>query len=255
MKFGVCIGGECEKIAIAKKCGFDYVESAFGLLAADPREKYDAFLNELKKYDFTCESVNCFLPGNLNVVGENVDLDAVAAYVKKGMENGEKMGVKTVVFGSGGARRIPDGFAYDRAIRQLIVFLKQVAGPIASEHGINVVIEPLRSRDTNVINTVKEGAMLAAAADHPNVWGLVDLYHMYAENDTVEDVLQLRGVIRHAHIAEPVKRVYPTFDDEYDYHPFLDTLEAVGCPRCSLEAGYADFAVDAGIAAKMLKRL
>lgn len=251
MRYGICIGGDHPHIAIAKACGFDYVESAFGLLASDPKEKYDLFLSELKKNEMTCESVNCFLPGNLNVVGENVDLDAVYAYVKKGMENGEKMGVQTVVFGSGGARRIPDGFPFDKAIRQLVVFLKQVAAPLAAEHGITIVIEPLC--DANCINTVKEGAFLAAFADEPNVASLVDLYHMVKVGDTVEDILQLKGMLKHAHIAEPSKRVYPTFDDAYDYRPFVQALETAGCTRCSLEARYEDFSHDAALAAKVLK--
>ena len=252
MRFGVCIGGDCGKISVAKQCGFDYVESAFSLLAADPKEQFDSFLAELKKNEMTCESVNCFLPGNLNVVGENVDLDAVSAYVKLGMENGEKLGVKTVVFGSGGARKIPENFPYDRAMRQLLVFLKQVAGPLAAEHGITVVIEPLKKGDTNSINTVREGAILAAVADQKNVAALIDLYHMVAMGDTVDDILQLNGFLQHAHIAEPYKRRYPTFEDSYDYKPFVNALETVGCPRCSLEAGCDDFPTEAKIAADVL---
>ncbi len=253
MRFGVCIGGDIPHISIAKECGFDYVESSFGLLAADPKEKFDAFCEELKKNEITCESVNCFLPGNLNVVGENVDLDAVAAYVKKGMENGETMGVKTVVFGSGGARRIPDGFPYEQAIRQLRTFLKQVAAPLAAAHGIMIVMEPLN--DANSIKTVKEGAILAALADEPNVACLIDLYHMFKVGDTVEDILQLKGFLKHAHFAEPTKRAYPTFEDTYDYRPFIRALEEAGCPRCSLEAGCKNFSQEAKIAAMVMKQI
>lgn len=253
MRFGVCIGGDYEKISVAKQCGFDYVESAFELLAADPKEKFEGFLAELKRNDMTCESVNCFLPRNLNVVGENVDMDALGAYVKKGMENGEKLGVKTVVFGSGGARRIPDGFPFNKAMLQLKDFLNQVAAPNAAAHGITIVIEPLN--DANSINTVKEGAILAALADEPNVACLVDLFHMVKVGDTVEDILQLKGFLRHAHIAEPSCRVYPSFEDEYDYHPFIRALEDIGCPRCSLEAGCKDFASEAKIAAEVLKNI
>ena len=253
MRFGVCIGSDAQKIAIAKKSGFDYVESAFEMLASAPSQIFTDFQDELKKNQIPCESVNCFLPGSLKVVGPQVDRQAVYEYVRRGMENGENLGVKTVVFGSGGARSIPDGFAYDTAIRQIVTFLKEIAGPLAAEHGITVTIEPLC--DCNVITTVKEGAIIAALTDHPNVKSLGDLYHMEKVGDTCKDVLAVKGVLKHAHIAQPSGRVYPSRGDGYDYRPFVHALEEIGCPRCSLEAGNKDFSAESKEAMEVFRTL
>ena len=40
-----------------------------------------------------------------------------------------------------------------------------------------------------------------------------------------------------------------------DYKSFIDALEYVGCPRCSVEAGNHDFASEAVVAMKLLKSL
>ena len=253
MKIGVCIGSEAKKISISKEIGFDYVESGFSMLTNEDPAEFNLFQSELNRVGMTCESVNCFLPGSLPVVGEKVDDAALYDYVKRGMENGSRLGVQTVVFGSGGARRIPEGFPYEKAVRQFISFLRNIAGPLADSNGITIVIEPLSLRDTNFINSAKEGAAIAAAADLPNVKALVDLFHMEREGDTVSDILSIGSFLHHAHIAEPKKRVYPAAVDEFDYGSFIHALEKVGCPRCSLEAGCGNFAKEGALAVKVLK--
>ena len=73
--------------------------------------------------------------------------------------------------------------------------------------------------------------------------------------DTCEDVLALRGVLMHAHIAEPSNRVYPAPGDAFDYGPFVRALQQIGCPRCSLEARYSDFNADAKVAITVFRSL
>ncbi len=51
------------------------------------------------------------------------------------------MGIGIIVFGSGGARRIPEGFDRQRAHGQLVAFCRMV-GPIAREHGVIIAVEP-----------------------------------------------------------------------------------------------------------------
>jgi sugar phosphate isomerase/epimerase len=70
--------------------------------------------------------------------------------------------VRILCFGSGGARRVPDGFSKDEAFAQLVAFGTRIA-PEAKAHGITVVIEPLRRQETNIINTAAEGFALVKA--------------------------------------------------------------------------------------------
>ena len=246
MKFGVCIGCDPERIGISKKIGFDYVESGFSLLAeAENDAKYDDFLRLTKEYDIPCLSVNCFLPGSLKVTGPDADPVALKAYVERGMRRGAALGVKKVVFGSAGARNIPEGFPFDAAMRQIFSFLKDIVSPLAERFGITVVIEPLSPKDTNVIRTLREGAEIVAAVNEPNILLLGDLYHMYNVNEHEADVRMMKGLLKHAHIAQPQNRIYPAPGDDYDYAAFIAALEFAGCETCSVEARTDDFAADA----------
>ena len=254
MKFGMCIGSDSNKIAVCKKLGYDYVESAFEMLA-DPKndEKYDAFQAELKNNDFSCLSVNCFIPSALKITGPDVDEQALKDYIERGMKRGAALGVKKVVFGSGGARKRPEGFSYETAVRQIFSFLTDIVSPIAEKYGILLVIEPLRSGDTNMIESLREGAVIAAAVNRPNVRLLVDLYHAYYSGDTNDHIRSMTTLLRHAHIAEPEKRVYPAPGDAYPYADFISALKAAGCDTCSVEARCNDKEKEAADAIRVLR--
>lgn len=262
MRFGVCCGIDNEeKVKIAVESGFDYIECGFQLFANASEEQLKEWEEREKKYGILCEATNCFLPNTLPVTGENVDYDALTEFVNRGMKNAARMGVKTVVFGSSGARSIKEGFPYAKAVEQMGYFLREIASPAAAKYDITVVTEPLSFKETNMINTVKEGVMLAVLAGKENIKGLADLYHMCNSGDTNEDILMLIGSIAHAHISNPnendmgEKRIYPKSLDEFNYKSFVDALEKVGCERVSVEAAVIDFSIDAPAAAKLLKSL
>ena len=255
MKIGVC--GGLDRIAIVSECGYDYLETNFKDLARSSDEDFQKFLDELKKSRITCEAANCFLPGELKVVGENVDYETLKEYLEVGFRRAAEVGIKVVVFGSGGARNIPDGYSYKDAITDIIRFMKEYAAPMAAEYDIDLVFEPLRKKETNIINTIKEGGMLASAINLPNVGTLGDLFHMFAEGDAYEDVVNLKGIFRHAHISYPAtadKRVFMKESDDFDYKGFFDALKYVGCERVSIEAGTDDFAADAREAIKVMNK-
>ena len=255
MKIGVC--GGLDRVATVAACGYDYLETNFKDLAKLSEEEYQKFLAELKNSGITCEAANCFLPGELKVTGENVDYDALREYLAVGYKRAAEVGIKVVVFGSGGARNIPEGYPYKDAINDIIKFVKDIAAPMAAEYGIDLVFEPLRKKETNIINTIKEGAMLASAIGNPNVGTLGDLFHMFVEGDTYDDVRELKGIFRHAHMSYPEtvdKRVYMKESDDFDYKGFFDALKYVGCERVSIEAGTDDFENDAREAIKVMNK-
>lgn len=251
MKFGACIGYDPERIKLAAEFGFDYLEAGFAFFVKNTDEELEGYRKCLEENNIKCEASNCFIPGELKVVGENVDYDALKAHVEKGMSRGIKVGLQTVVFGSGGARSIPEGFPYYKAAAQIAYFLKNIVAPTAEKYGITVVVEPLC--DCNIINTVKEGCIFAAMAESDNVKGLGDSFHMYTFGDKFENIKDVKGFLGHAHIAEPTDRVYPYENDGADYHSFLEALEFAGCPRCSIEAGCKDFAKEGPVALGILK--
>ena len=254
MRFGMCVGSDEAKIKLVAESGFDFVESCFSLLAESDDEKLNAFKNELDKYSLKCETVNCFLPGSLKVTGPNVDYDALREYIEKGVSRGKPIGLEKVVFGSSGARNVPDAWSYEEAYRQIAYFLKEIAAPIAEKYGVIITIEPLRKTDSNIVNSALEGAALASLADSGNIKCLVDFYHMFEAGDDCETVRKLTGAIKHAHIAEPVSRHYPRKGDGADYKSFIAALESAGCETCSVEASTDNFEKDCAPAFEAVKQ-
>ncbi len=255
MKFGVCCG--YNNISVAAECGYDYIETNFRNLAETSEEEHEKFLAELKNNNIICEAANCFIPGDLKVTGDNVDYKSLKKYLEIGYKRAAEVGIKVVVFGSGGARNIPDGYSYKDAINDIIRFVKDYAAPMAAEYGIDLVFEPLRKKETNIINTIKEGAMLASAINLPNVGTLGDLFHMHVEGDTYDDVRELKGILRHAHMSYPAttdKRVFMKETDTFDYKGFFDALKYIGCERVSIEASTDDFEADACEAIKVMNK-
>ncbi len=252
MKFGVCIGGDVETLKKAKELGFDYFEVGFNTFAAEENdEKYEQLVQAVKEVGLPCEAANCFIPGTMPVNGLNVDDKKLAAYIERGMSRGKPLGLRTVVFGSGGARAIHDNFPYRTAAVQIGHFLREVVAPIAEKYDITVVVEPLC--DCTIINTVKEGVLFASMSGSQHVQGLADLYHMAVMNDDVKNIRDVKGALAHAHIAQPEGRTYPIDASKYDYKSFIDALEYAGCPRCSIEANAKDWFNDAPKAIAVLR--
>lgn len=260
MKFGVCLGyDQHDRIECAAKCGFDYVEISFAAMTQASDEAYSAFLAALARCGIPCESANGFLPGELPTTGDDVNFDALRAFLEKGMARAKEIGIEVVVFGSSASRNLREGTSYRRGAAQLVTFLREVAGPIAAKYGVRIAIEPLRPAESNIINRVKEGMLLAAASGCENVGALGDLYHMAIAGETGAEFDAIPGDLFHTHIANPAldterPRRYPSDPSEFDYADFIRHAEAAGCPRCSIEAGCEDFDREAPKALEALRK-
>lgn len=259
MRFGMCLGiGEPERVSVVKNAGYDYIECGFAGLSQESDEIFDAFAAALSENGIRCEAANGFFPGNFKLLGPEKDEALLRAYVEKGMERGSRIGLKTVVLGSGRARDIPEGMDFKTAFNEIAATIRDVAAPIAEKYDIDIAVEPLRAAESTIIHTVTEGVMLAAAAGRANVYGLADLYHMAGSGDTADDVRALAGCIRHSHIANPGERdgkvrMFPCEADEYDYRSFLAALTEAGCTRCSVEGRCDDFDTECVRAIRALK--
>ncbi len=256
MRFGVCTSIEnLEGLENAAKAGFDYVESRFAFFPESTDEEFEEAKNNLKKAGIKCEAANCFIPREFPISDSSCDRQGLAEYIEKGMKKGVEVGLKTIVLGSGGARKIPENVSYREAFCNISNILKEVIAPVAEKYDITIVLEPLRRAECNIINTVKEGVALAASCGEYNIQGLGDLFHMMKEGDTYDDIRDLKGSIKHAHLACPETRLYPKDINEFDYKGFIDALNYAGCERCSIEASTDDFNTEVFIAGKVIDEL
>jgi D-psicose/D-tagatose/L-ribulose 3-epimerase len=259
------VGGQVRKVQIgycstlknidaAKAAGFDYVELGTSEIAALSDEEYEKAVAHINQVDLPVPVTNLFLPATLKVTGPQIDRDQQMAYVKRAFARLARLGTEIVVFGSGGARRVPDGFPKEDAFKQLVEFGKRIA-PEARAHGLTVAIEPLRREETNIINSAAEGLELVTAIGDPNFQLMVDFYHLASEKEDPEIVVRASEHIRHLHMANPQGRVFPLEWDEYDYAPFFATLRKIGyARRISVEASARDFPSEAPRAIALLRR-
>jgi D-psicose/D-tagatose/L-ribulose 3-epimerase len=211
----------------AKKAGFEFAELAVKGFAAMPDDEFARFLAKHKEVGIPTPVGNNFLPGELKVVGPDVDEAKVMDYVKKAFDRAKQLGLKTIVFGSGGARKVPDGFAKEEAMKQLVAIAKKMA-PEAKKRGITLAVEPLQSKETNIINTAGEGLEWVKAVGHPNFQLMVDFYHLALEKEDPSILVTGAKAIKHIHIANPKGRVFPQSADEYDYSGFFANLRKSG---------------------------
>ena len=181
-------------------------------------------------------------------------------YVRKAFKKVSELGAGIVVFGSGPAKNIPDGFPRSRGYSQIVALLKRMSDE-AGKYGITVVIEPLRKAECNVINTYKEGVLLSEEVKRENIRVLVDFYHLSVEKEDPEVLVKYPNHLRHAHFANPAlgtekERSFPQCADEWDYEPFFACLKNAGySERLSLEAYTTDFDHDAPRSLEVMRYL
>lgn len=256
MKFGVCVGTDIEKMKYIKSLGFDYAESHCQQIASKTKE----YLDEMKATGLPVVAANCFI--GMRVVGEEKDEAKIREYLETLFANASYLGLEYLVFGSSGARRIPEGMSLEEGRAQIVDFLKNLVVPVAEKYNLPVAIEPLRPEECNAINTVADGVEIAKRVDSPYVRVLADVAHMFVQNESMESLLDFKGWVVHAHTSNPdpdpaldCKRIYPKNGDEFSQASFVNALKAIGVEHCSIEANVIDFESDAKNAYEVLKEL
>lgn len=234
MRFGVCTSN-FDKADMLKDLGYDYLEFGLAGIMELPSDEFDELLKRFEKSPLKVEAFNSFVR-TLRVVGDDVDFDALENYVKESMKRANALGGKVVVFGSAGARNVPEGYSREKAWKQIIDFLK-MAGDYAARYDILIAIENLNKKESNILNTVGEGLKMIEEVDHTNVKVLADYYHMALERESFGVILEAGNRLVHTHIASSGTREYPKLTDVDRYDLFFDALKKVNYEgRISVEA-------------------
>ncbi len=235
MQFGLC--GDTTLAEIAAKESYDFMEWNVSSLLK-PRESDSAFetaFRAIESAKLNFQVANGFVPGDLKITGPDVNKSALEEYVTTTMKRAERAKVEVIVFGSGTARRIPEGFDPKVAHKQLVSFCNMVA-PIACNHGVIIAVEPLNKAECNVLTTVDECAKLVNEVAHPGIRLLVDAYHLMLDNDSYEDIVTHGNLLAHVHIATVPNRLAPGAES-CDFSQFFRALNKANYTgRISVEA-------------------
>lgn len=264
MKIGLCASmnvddlsmGGSELAPLLGEIGYDYIELSLSNLVLLNEGEREKLITRLKQSALPCESCNNFFPSSLKLTGTNVDWVKITEYVQKALKMAMQVGAKNVVFGSGLAKTIPDGFPKSAAYEQLIE-LCCLIDPIAKETGIVVAIEPLRKAECNIINTVEEGLQLMNDANCSNIKMLVDYYHMSVEGENPAILLKAGQDLCHVHFAKVLGRSFPlSIDEDSQYVGFFEYLKEIGYnQRISIEAFTSNFYTEARQSLSLIKNL
>ena len=250
---GYCVA--LDRLEVADTLGFDYLEVPAQAVAALSAEDFNRLLARVKALRVPVRAANSFVPASVRLTGPEADPVRQREYVVSCLDRLASLGVRTLVFGSGGARRVPGGFPRDRAAAQLVAF-GRLAASEAATRGITIVLEPLRRQESNIVNSVGEALPIVRAVDHPAFRVLVDFYHLSEEQEDPAIIREAGDLLRHVHVANPSGRAFPKRADEADYAPFITALKAIGYRGgVSVEARTEDLAGDAPQAIALLRAL
>jgi sugar phosphate isomerase/epimerase len=235
MKLGLCLVPD--HLTAAHEAGFDFAELGSSFLLYDkPEADFAPVRKALLASPIPIEAFNVFLPGTHRVTGPGVDLKAVGAHMETVLRRASEVGGRVMVFGSGGARRAPDGWPIEKA-REQFVEAARLAGETAARHGMTVALEPLWKKACNFFNRTDQGVDIVDKAAHPNLRLLTDLFHMTWENEPFENMITAGPRLAHIHLATPsIPETAPETGPAYDLPRFLAVLRQAGYDgRLSIE--------------------
>ncbi len=236
------IAAPLNKATELKAAGAEFLTLGVGdfLVPDQPDEAFEKNLVKLAASPLPVLACNGFIrPANLHCIGPQANHDLILKWADIAFRRLKKANGKFIVFGSAGARQLPDGWPREKANEQFVALLK-LLGPLAEAQGITVTVEQLRVQECNFINHIGEGAALIRAANHPNIRMLADLYHIASGGDTPADLKAAMDVVAHVEIAEKQSRSVPGVSGD-DFRPYFRVIKEAGYQGAvSIEGKWTD---------------
>jgi sugar phosphate isomerase/epimerase len=253
MQIGIC-ANTANLNLLSPAPGIDYLEGFTQelLLPETPEETRAKPAEAILAKGFTLPASNRFVPPDLKVVGPTIDYARLDRFAANCFRRAKEINMTLIVFGSAGARMIPEGFSASAAFEQYVDVLRQL-GPLAEEQGVTLLVEPLNRGECNCVNTILEGAEAVRRANNRGVQLLVDIFHMLRNGESPDDIVKVAPLIKHAHMAENKDRAAPGIHNE-NLRPFYRALKRAGYnDKLTIEADWTDFPAQVGPAIAALR--
>jgi len=116
MEIGICV--HPAKAAGLPGDAFDFIEVFVQnfLVPEKDEAEFKPNLDAARSAIKPVTSANGFLPTDLKCVGPDVDEARLMRYAETAFRRAEQVGIKIIVFGSGGARTVPEGYPMEQAM-------------------------------------------------------------------------------------------------------------------------------------------
>jgi D-psicose/D-tagatose/L-ribulose 3-epimerase len=205
-----------EQCALAAAQGYDGLEVAPFTLAADPQQITDAQAVEFRRiaqdHGLAITGLHWLLvaPAGLSIVDADDAVRArTVAFMRRLVELCAAMGGKYLVHGSPKQRSVPPGSTREQALARATECFAQVA-PAAARAGVVYCIEPLSTRETDLVNTVAEAAAIVDAIGSPGVRTMIDCSAAgQVERESVAELMARwmpSGHVAHVQVNDPNRR-------------------------------------------------
>ena len=189
----------------------------------------------------------------MKIAGPEVDETRVLSYADTVLSRAQKAGLSFIVLGSGGSRRLPDGYDTQKAKNDFIQLCKKLA-VVAAKYKIIIALEGLQSIETNFLNTVKAAGEIVKGVDHSNFRLNADIFHMMRENESPQSIIDNADVLSHCEIAEKQTRSFPGVMGD-DFKPYLRALRKANYTgKIFIEGNTSDPVNDLPLSFKYLTR-
>ena len=244
-----------ENDSLLQRYGYRYLVESVGKLIS-PRtvtdEQFQSNVLKIKNLRVPMYAFNIFIPEELKIVGPDVNEAALLTYVDKVFQRCQAAGVNRIIWGSGGSRRVPEGFDRTKAKEQFVSMAKKIADK-ASRYNITLALENLNSTETNFITTVEEALDIVKKVDHKNLRLCVDIYHMLKEGEAPASILKTKGYVIYCEVAEKEGRTPPGVQGD-DFRPYFSALKQVGYnDKIMIECRWENVAAQGEIAFQKLQ--
>lgn len=213
-----------EQDSLVYASGFRLIGESVGRMLSPSVTEEQFQQNILRIKNAKCKVFLCnvFFPGNIKIAGPDVDENRVLSYADTILSRAKKAGIPCIVLGSGGPRRLPDGYDVTRAKTDFIRLCKKLA-LVAARYEVMIALESLQSSETNFLNTVKSAAEIVRAVNHPNFRLNADIFHMMRENESPQSIIDAADLLGHCEIAEKQTRSMPGVMGD-DFKPYFRAL-------------------------------
>ncbi|HRE80911.1 MAG TPA: sugar phosphate isomerase/epimerase family protein [Opitutaceae bacterium] len=234
MQLGLCTTPDV--VATLPSLPFEFIEAHVWqfFIPEQPDAAFAPRAAAAKACPLPTPAANSLFPPDLKVTGPSVDVARMTRFAETAFSRAASIGLTTIVFGSAGARMVPEGWSMTRGFEQYVEALKLLA-PVAQKYGIMLVVEALNRGECNLVNTIDEGAEAVKRCNHPNVRLLVDIFHMLRNGESPDGISRHAALVTHSHVAEDKDRAEPgKYND--DFRPYLKALRAATlCQRLTIE--------------------
>lgn len=249
MKFGICqdpiraidnFPNPADYIEISASSVYNYSDEAF----LKVKKAVDDGM--IKTY-----SANGLVIPDLRLTGGDVNFEAIRNYCDKTFYKLAELGVSMLVFGSGKAKHVPDGFSMEKAWDQLFE-VGRIFSEKAKPFGQIIAVEPLSYNEVNIVNTVEDGAFYVSNVNCGNFRLLVDFYHFFNNKEDVSSIVKNAHLLEHVHFASKVRAMPKNEEEWMHFRSCIKLLSDIGYKAgVSFEGAAVEGMTMGGFAEKM----